>query len=203
MKSRPAVTVVHEFADQQIARLTKLTAEAGRPITCCAGCSACCYEPVYCDSREIEHALASLTTDELDYVQARTAQWIRQVQPSGLLQVELPSAFAWRALKTPCPFLRENLCMIYNRRPASCRTHLAVGDPKNCHDDELRKHQTFAISHEMERNITFVAVAKYKGGNQDHLGVWLARFFGTILQSATRYHVSKSKAKNLKLIYAK
>ena len=195
--------MVQEFADQQIAQMKKRTAEAGRPVTCCAGCSACCYEPVYCDSWEMEHALAGLSGDQLDYVKARLAQWVRLVEPSGLLKQELPSAFAWRALKVPCPFLRETLCMIYDRRPCSCRMHMATGPRINYEDDKLREQQTFVTSPEATENIALVSVAKYKGGNYDHLGAWLAKLlFGQNLQSATQGHIDKAHSKKNKLFYA-
>ena len=54
------------------------------------------------------------------------------VKKSGLFDIDMPPVMEWKALNLPCPFLVDGQCSVYERRPISCRAHMAVGPPEWC-----------------------------------------------------------------------
>lgn len=76
------------------------------------------------------------------------------MEPSGLLEEHQPNAFAWRALRAPCPLLKDNLCLVYASRPGGCRMHHASGPRSACEDDEARREQIFVSSPELTNEAT-------------------------------------------------
>jgi Putative zinc- or iron-chelating domain len=88
-----------------------------------------------------------------------------------------------------CPALDPDTkaCMIYQRRPLSCRMHLAIGDPDNCFDDVKRIHQKFAILPEVSTGLFMKLATELGTLEDDHLGVWLAELLlGVKLKSRGR-----------------
>jgi len=74
----------------------------------CEKCGRCCKtcEPITVTDDDIK-TIAFALGIKPDLV---IANFIKPVKPHGL------------SLRTPCPFLKENLCSIYEARPRSCRT---------------------------------------------------------------------------------
>ncbi len=196
------VAAVHRYTDKLISLIRDSSACQGRPVTCSAGCCACCSEPVYADKVEVAHALSGLAPGELDRVKERTAQWAVKTGQSGLLEQDLPNVHLWRALRAVCPFLENNRCMVYQNRPAACREHLAVGPPANCGSAELRTTQKFLRSDALEREIARYCVATFGRVNCDHVGVWLAHFLlDAELHSGSRRVLSRADIR--RFVYAR
>lgn len=42
---------------------------------------------------------------------------------------------SWFRKKNMCVFLKDGACSVYERRPAACRYHYVISDPKNCSPD--------------------------------------------------------------------
>lgn len=174
MKYDPHIAELHRFCDLQMRVLSRKTTVDGRPPTCGANCSACCYEPVYCSTAELHHALGRLTPQQRKDVKSRTETWLGKVVPSGLLDDNLPNVFSWRALRAPCPFLENHRCMIYEDRPMSCRLHLAIGPREKCFSEEGRRTQIFAHSPDVIARCSVVLVQRHGKIDMDNLGVTLA-----------------------------
>ena len=49
----------------------------------------------------------------------------------------------WLQTTTPCPFLDNGSCSIYQHRPLACRSHFSVQNPEHCHPQNVNflKHQ--------------------------------------------------------------
>lgn len=73
---------------------------------CHKGCDNCCY---------IQVSISSL---EAQYIQLKTGVPYRDKQISAV------------KINTPCPFLKDHCCSIYQHRPYVCRRHHALFDPK-------------------------------------------------------------------------
>lgn len=174
MRAHKEILALHAFADAGLAAIKRQTAADGRPVVCAMGCSACCYEPVYAERREAEHALGRVTPQARARVKERTREWLAKVVPSGLLNDSLPNVFKWRALRAACPFLENNRCSVYQDRPCGCRLHCATGPKENCFDDALRPGQTYAYSPEVLARLSHYAAKVLGRFDQDNLGVWLA-----------------------------
>lgn len=109
--------LVNELVDEAHA------GDHGRPITCSKGCSACCYIQVFITEDEA-HLIASthnITKEKLDHWETQS-RW--SADPQSYCSHPLP--------KRRCAFLKDNVCSIYEDRPAACRNQLSVSDPKLC-----------------------------------------------------------------------
>lgn len=118
--------------------------------SCSKGCSSCCYQLTIVTFPEAvaiaEHLLSTAEG------QARLQMFTTQV--FGLLGVLGESDLSRESffkLKRACLFLKNNECSIYPVRPAACRYHFVVSDPKHCapeaedpitHRIDLRKYET-------------------------------------------------------------
>jgi Fe-S-cluster containining protein len=145
-----AITELHARIDAINAPLVEETARRGKPITCQGkGCCACCYEPVYCSSAEVHHLLESLTDEQKTRVTARLSLALEKVRASGLFDKDMPPVMEWLALQVSCPLLEGSKCMVYERRPVSCRSHMACGPANWC--VENREHQIYPMAEEISK----------------------------------------------------
>ncbi|EHR1005848.1 YkgJ family cysteine cluster protein [Vibrio parahaemolyticus] len=86
---------------------------------CSKGCSACCQNDVL------------ITTLEANYIAKKTDYKVKR-------KFRLS-----KNNRTPCPFLKEGSCSIYQYRPFNCRTLYTLDDPKYC--DTSEKHQLYGL----------------------------------------------------------
>lgn len=177
---------IYDWLDGMLAVGMANSAKEGRPVTC-HGCSHCCKEPVECSVREVKFALEMLTTEQRELVASRLPSWLAQARASGLFKVERPYVYWWRVLNLWCPFFDQGKCMVYARRPVSCRTHNATGPEECCADDNLRHKQIFAVMPEALIGAVS-AIAELDGGcESDHLGLILVELMlGKRIESANR-----------------
>lgn len=75
----------------------------------CTTCANCC--------REIKPGFSE---EELDRVARRLGMERQQFIETYLESSDDGSRKLWRTRVTPCPFLKDNLCSIYEDRPAEC-----------------------------------------------------------------------------------
>lgn len=75
----------------------------------CTTCANCC--------REMK---PTFSEEEVDRVACRLGMQRRELIETYLERSEGGSENPWRTRATPCPFLRGNLCSIYQDRPAEC-----------------------------------------------------------------------------------
>ncbi len=126
--------------------------EAGHTLSCHKGCAACCRMLVPISAPEA-FALASrmdrLEQPERERLLSKLDLAQQQLARAGVLQqlsalAESPDPIsdeaieplnrAYYALRMPCPFLENEVCSIYDDRPAACR-ELAVTSPAtDCQD---------------------------------------------------------------------
>lgn len=144
------IAELHERVDAINSELVAETARRGRPITCQGkGCCACCYEPVYCSSAEVQHMVEGLSDDNKKIVGYITRLNIDKVKSRGLFEKDMPPVMEWRSMGIACPFLMmpAGTCMVYERRPVSCRSHMAVGPAEWCTTNRLE--QKYPEAHEV------------------------------------------------------
>lgn len=152
----------------------KETAKAGKPVICKQGCFHCCRESVYCYRKEATHALHGLGGEILKRIKERTREWVKQFTESGMATYEEPPVVEYRKHNIWCPFLEEGTCLVYDRRPAACRLHMAVGPLEKCVNDEARQTQIFASDPKQIVHIQLDMATICHPAQADHLGVWLA-----------------------------
>lgn len=123
---------------------------AGKSISCCRGCSACCRaQPVPVTPAEA-YALWRLVEDfpesRRGEIKARFADRAARLQAEGLAAIYLdrdpnitPEAARdvarhYFSLGLVCPFLEDDACGIYDHRPLVCRQYLVTSPAELCRD---------------------------------------------------------------------
>jgi len=126
--------------------------EAGRAISCRKGCDACCRMLVPLSVPEafaMREYVEQLPTDRRTLLLNRLSDTKDRLKHEGLWERltdvaeasspvpddELdPINRAYYALRIPCPYLENELCSIYDARPAACRELLVTSPAELCQD---------------------------------------------------------------------
>ena len=136
--------VLHSCDDAVIAAAVDAN---GRPVSCRAGCGACCRQLVPIAEVEaiaLGEWVAELPEAEQAAVRERFAQAIAAIASRGMLG-RLREADAIQDVEqrrrlgleyfhigVPCPFLVNESCGIYERRPMKCREYLVTSPAEHC-----------------------------------------------------------------------
>jgi Fe-S-cluster containining protein len=126
--------------------------QAGRSISCRMGCAACCRMLVPLSPPEafaLKEYVDSLPADRRHQIARRLTETKDHLKEHGLLdQLSAvaegtethsddefePLNRAYYALRMPCPFLEQEMCSIYEARPAACRELLVTSPAEWCQD---------------------------------------------------------------------
>lgn len=144
-----------ELTEQVAAVAVSRECQLGRVVTCAAGCSACCRHLVAvspAEAQDLADFVVSLPPTQQTAVRARFAAATERFEAAGLLDPAAPRG--QRALQSPggashaarvhtlarryfqeqvpCPFLENDLCSVYERRPMVCREHFVTSPAENC-----------------------------------------------------------------------
>ncbi|MEW6543783.1 MAG: YkgJ family cysteine cluster protein [Nitrospirota bacterium] len=125
---------------------------AGQPVSCKKGCAACCRMLVPVSAPEafaLRETVARLPEAGRQATLRRVAETRAGLERAGLLahlteiaetdrqlrDEEMESTNRrYYALRLPCPFLEQEVCSIYEDRPAACRELLVTTPPELCQD---------------------------------------------------------------------
>jgi Fe-S-cluster containining protein len=146
--------VIQSLENSLIEGVTAQYAEAGRTVSCKAGCGACCRQMVTLSIFEAE-ALAvwirSLPEPQQQQLELRFHQALTGLANAGLVDrminedwlAESDSArklaLDYLHQRIPCPFLEDESCSIYPIRPLICREYLVTSPPEHCFDPATLK----------------------------------------------------------------
>lgn len=137
---------------------------AGKPITCRAGCGACCRQMVPvagAEARNLARVVAAMPPDRQAAVRARFDAALAALDAAGLLaRIEDASTItaadqgmAYFRLGIPCPFLEDESCSIHPDRPLGCREYLVTSPPENCADSDTRAIDKVPVGWEVSRSL--------------------------------------------------
>lgn len=128
------------------------SAGSGKAVSCSRGCAACCRMLVPLSVPEalaLREWVQALPAEQQQGIMSRVEQTKSLLITHGLWQQlsdlceaerqpndEMLEALnrAYYALRLPCPFLQDELCVIYDERPAACRELLVSSPPERCED---------------------------------------------------------------------
>ena len=123
--------------------------EAGSPISCKAGCGACCRQMVPVSLFEAEALMSwirSLDQEHHAEIERRFDRALKGLREAGLLDRLVKEEWASEEVRATqlaidyfrahvaCPFLVEESCSIHPIRPLSCREYLVTSSPDLCRD---------------------------------------------------------------------
>jgi Fe-S-cluster containining protein len=174
--------VIQSLDDVLIDAVAAQSASEGRPVSCKAGCGACCRPMVAISVFEAEYLAAWIQTlpeAQQQEIARRFDQALRSLAEAGIVDrlVEMgadnPHAASelsadltrdYFYARVPCPFLQDESCSIHPIRPLVCREHLVVTPFENCYDPGA--HQVLTL----EMPITLFPVLNNMGAQVERDG---------------------------------
>jgi Fe-S-cluster containining protein len=141
--------IIQNLENAIIDKVSSDTAAAGHPVSCRAGCGACCRQLVPINLFEAEALagwLATLPEEQMGEVRQRFHRALAALQNAGILDRILDGSWTsdekhstqlaldYFHAGVPCPFLDDESCSIHPIRPLICREYLVTSPPANCTD---------------------------------------------------------------------
>jgi len=148
------VPLMHGLGEQALALEERTAAMRGESVSCRKGCAACCRLLVPVSAPEafrLRDRLAQLPAPRQTEIRRRMAEAERRLVETGLLEPLLAVAEteqqltdqdldavnrAYYSQRLACPFLEDEMCSIYEDRPAACRELLVTSPADLCADIE-------------------------------------------------------------------
>jgi Fe-S-cluster containining protein len=146
--------IIQGLENNIVAKIDQEAVAAGSPISCKAGCGACCRQLVPVSLFEAEALtewIATLPADERAKLESRFHQALLALRDAGVLDKILDDrwvhdqgatsqlAIDYFHAGVPCPFLENESCSIHSIRPLSCREYLVTSPPAYCQDPSVDK----------------------------------------------------------------
>lgn len=162
------VPLALQLTDLLTGRAVKREAQAGRAVSCRAGCGACCRQMVPLSPPEafylmdmIDSFPAESRKTVLDRFDPIVAELERRDMIEPLLASEysddiaMASAKVYFSMQQPCPFLVDESCSIHPHRPVACREFNVTSPAAWCADafeNEVEKiHMPLPLSAPLAR----------------------------------------------------
>lgn len=148
------VPLLQRIGQEAMALEERSAGRAGQTVSCQKGCAACCRLLVPVSAPEafaLWDMIAQLPSDRRALLESRVTDAIARLKAAGLhdrlvavaestgqlTDLDLDDVNrAYYALRLPCPFLENELCSIYEHRPAACRELVVTSPPELCDDIE-------------------------------------------------------------------
>ena len=154
VKPQRMLPVFQQLANAFADGAEEATASEGRPISCKAGCGACCRQPVPITETEVYHLAELVENFEeprrsevkrrfraaaahfdstgwyerfADHVGRASGMSVEEGFPEGAALIR-----EYFAAGIACPFLEEESCSIHPDRPVACREYLVTSPAENC-----------------------------------------------------------------------
>jgi len=150
--------IIQNLENAIVGRVGEEAARAGKPISCRAGCGACCRQMVPVSLFEAE-ALTEWLQTLPEELRAKLAQRFHRalsaLRDAGVIESILNGDWALEEERAtqlaidyfhagvPCPFLENESCSIHPFRPLSCREYLVTSPPALCQDPSV--HQVAGV----------------------------------------------------------
>ncbi len=146
LRTADLLPILFSFSNALVALAADAAQEAGKPVSCGAGCGACCRQLVPVSEPEalyIAELVQALPHDRAAHVRERFHAALEGL--GSALRDRLRDAGSLKTLDerrelgleyfragVPCPFLENESCSIYEHRPLSCREYLVSSPAGNC-----------------------------------------------------------------------
>lgn len=134
--------IFHGLSSLLAQRAAAKATAAGRPVSCRAGCGACCRQLVPiapAEARALARVVEAMPEPRQSEVRARFDTAVATVAATdmfeGLTEPDERRVKVGRdyfKLGVPCPFLVDEACSIHPDRPLSCREYLVISTPDHC-----------------------------------------------------------------------
>jgi Fe-S-cluster containining protein len=152
------------FAERAAARAEA----AGRPISCRAGCAACCRQLVALapsEARALARLVEAMPEPRRTMIRQRFDAALEKLgdlidrMPSQTTEQYAALSHAYLKLGIACPFLEDESCSIYADRPMVCREYMVSSPAENCRDPRPDNTEQLALDAD-----PFPAVVAFEAG---------------------------------------
>lgn len=144
--------IIQNLENIIIGRVAEEAERAGKPISCRAGCGACCRQMVPVSLFEAEALtdwIRTLPQERQAELAERFHRALLALRDAGVIEALVNSEWVLEEERTaqlaidyfhasvPCPFLEDESCSIHPIRPLACREYLVVSPPALCQDPSI------------------------------------------------------------------
>ena len=144
--------IVQNLENAIIGKVTEEAAACGKPISCRAGCGACCRQLVPLNLFEAEALtdwIRTLPEERQTALAERFHQALSALRDAGVIDAILKNervadeepnrqlAIDYFHAAVACPFLENESCSIHPIRPLACREYLVTSPPELCQDPSI------------------------------------------------------------------
>jgi len=141
--------IIQSLENAIVRGVAERTAGAGYPISCKAGCGACCRQLVpvsIFEAQGLSEWVRSLPIEERKSLEEKFHRALLTLKDTGIIdrlvhedwffdsETAERMAIDYFRVGVPCPFLVDESCSIHPRRPLSCREYLVTSPPERCTD---------------------------------------------------------------------
>ncbi len=120
-----AIKALYVAIDELLAAFLLRASEEGQPVSCKEGCAWCCHQEVFAITHEFlylnDYMHTHLSEDDRNAV-------LERAREKGKISMNL-SVEEQLKLRSACPFLDSDSCMVYEARPMACRIYLSASEP--------------------------------------------------------------------------
>lgn len=138
--------ILHQLTDFVADRGARVAEEAGRTISCRAGCGACCRQLVpisQAEARALAALVAAMPEPRRSEIRRRFDAALQALRVGGVTaeidaaREEVNDSTAGLGMRyfrqgVACPFLEDEACSIHPDRPLICRQYLVTSPAANC-----------------------------------------------------------------------
>lgn len=146
--------VIQNLENAIVARVGEEAEQAGSPISCRAGCGACCRQMVpvsFFEADALAHWFEALPENRRAELERRFHSALLALREAGVIENLVSDG--WTADEesatrlaidyfhagVACPFLENESCSIHPIRPLSCREYLVTSPPDLCSDPSVNQ----------------------------------------------------------------
>ena len=141
--------IIQNLENAIVGRIGEEAELAGTPISCRAGCGACCRQLVpvsFFEAEALAEWMSMLPDEKRVELESRFHRALLALRDAGVIEKILDDrwtleeeaatqlAIDYFHAGVPCPFLEDENCSIHSIRPLSCREYLVTSPPELCQD---------------------------------------------------------------------
>lgn len=141
--------VIQSLENAIVNRVGEEAEHAGMPLSCRAGCGACCRQLVpvsFFEAEALSEWMDGLAEERRAELEERFHRALLKLRDAGVIekilderwmtdgQLTMQLAVDYFHASVACPFLENERCSIHPMRPLSCREYLVTSPPSLCDD---------------------------------------------------------------------
>jgi Fe-S-cluster containining protein len=146
--------IIQNLENAIVGRICEEAELAGTPISCRAGCGACCRQLVpvsFFEAEALTEWMSTLPEQRRVELEGRFHRALLALLGAGVIEKILDDRWTLKEgtatqlaidyfhAGVPCPFLENESCSIHPIRPLSCREYLVTSPPDLCQDPSVNQ----------------------------------------------------------------